>query len=89
MTMPDRRITCFFVDRDYRKMGLSIFALNGALDLIKDLGGGVIESYPQDTQGRKVSNSFLNNGTKHIFEKAGFSYESNKGKNHCIMRKTI
>lgn len=89
MTMPDWRITCIFVDRDFRKMGLSFFALNGALELIKDLGGGVIESYPQDTQEKKVSNSFLYNGTRQIFEKAGFSYEGHKGKNHCIMRKTI
>ena len=89
MTLPDWRITCIFVDRDYRKRGLSFFALNGALELIRDLGGGVIESYPQDTQGKKVSNSFLYNGTKEIFEKAGFHFEDKKGKNHCIMRKTI
>jgi hypothetical protein len=89
MTMPDWRITCFFVDRDHRKRGLSFIALNGALELIKNSGGGVVESYPQDTQGRKISNSFLYNGTRDIFEKAGFTYEGKKGKNHCIMRKTI
>jgi hypothetical protein len=89
MTMPDWRITCIFVDRDHRKKGLSFFALNGALELIRNLGGGVVESYPQDSQGRKISNSFLYNGTREIFEKAGFNYEGKKGKNHCIMRKTI
>lgn len=89
MTIPDWRITCIFVDRDCRKKGLSLFALNGALDLILGLGGGIVESYPQDTQGKKVSNSFLYNGTRTIFEQAGFSYEGDKGKNHCIMRKTI
>jgi hypothetical protein len=89
MTMPDWRITCIFVDKNYRKNGLSFFALNGALELIKNLGGGVVESYPQDTHGRKISNSFLYNGTRDIFEKAGFNYEGKKGKNHCIMRKTI
>lgn len=89
MTTPDWRITCIFVDRDYRKKDLSFVALSGALELIKNLGGGIVESYPQDTQGKKVSNSFLYNGTRQIFEKAGFSYESEKGKNHCIMRRTI
>ena len=69
--------------------GLSFAALNGALDLIRDLGGGIVESYPQDTQGKKTSNSFLYNSTRQIFERAGFSYEGKKGKNHCIMRKTI
>lgn len=89
MTIPDWRITCFFVDRDHRKKGLSFYALNGALELIKNLGGGVVESYPQDTQGKKISNSFLYNGTRDIFEKADFNYEGKKGKNHCIMRKMI
>lgn len=88
-TMPDWRITCIFVDRDFRKEGLSLFALNGALELIKDSGGGVVESYPQDSQGNKVSNSFLYNATRQVFEKAGFSYKGKKGKNHCIMRTTI
>jgi hypothetical protein len=89
MTMPDWRITCIFVDKDHRKKGLSLFALNGALELIRDLGGGVVESYPQDPQGKKISNSFLYNGTREIFEQSGFTYEGVKGKNHCIMRKTI
>jgi hypothetical protein len=89
MTRPDWRITCIFVDKDYRKSNLSFFALSGALELIENLGGGVVESDPQETRGRKVSNSFLYNGTRQIFERAGFSYEGKKGKNHCIVRKTI
>ena len=88
-TMPDWRITCIFVDKNSRKNGLSLTALNGALELIRGLGGGVVESYPQDTRGKKVSNSFLYNGTKQTFERAGFLHVGDKGKNHCIMRKTV
>jgi len=29
------------------------------------------------------------NGTRSLFERAGFSYVRHKGKNHCVMRKTI
>jgi GNAT superfamily N-acetyltransferase len=86
MTLPDWRITCFFVDKDYRKKGVSLFALQGALELIKAQGGGVVESYPQETQGKGISSSFLYNSTRQIFEQAGFQYEGHKGKNHCIMR---
>lgn len=89
MTMPDWRVTCIFVDKDYRKKNLSFIALNGALELIEKLGGGIVESYPHDTQGKKISNSFLYNGAIQIFERAGFKYEGEKGKNHCIMRKTV
>jgi GNAT superfamily N-acetyltransferase len=84
--LPDYRITCIFVDRDYRKKGISEFALKGALKLIKEAGGGIVESYPQDTKGMSVTSSFLYNSTRQIFENTGFKYIDTKGKNHCIMR---
>jgi ribosomal protein S18 acetylase RimI-like enzyme len=48
---PDYRLTCLFVDRDYRRRGVAAAAVRGALDLIAQAGGGVVEAYPQDTQG--------------------------------------
>jgi hypothetical protein len=39
--------------------------------------------------GRKINNPFLYNGTREIFESASFNYEGEKGKNLCIMRRTI
>jgi GNAT superfamily N-acetyltransferase len=90
ITQPaDYRLTCFFVDRDYRRSGVSEVALWGALDLIARAGGGVVEAFPQDTQGAKVSASFLYNGTRSLFEQAGFNYVQPKGKNHCVMRTTV
>lgn len=86
---PDYRITCFFVDRDYRRAGVAAEALRGALHLIAEAGGGVVEAYPQDTQGQRISASFLYNGTRSLFEQAGFVYERSKGKNHCVMRTTV
>ena len=38
--VPDYRITCVFVDRRYRRKGLSAVALQGALDLISEARGG-------------------------------------------------
>ena len=40
---PDYRLTCFFVDRNYRRQGVAAVALRGALDLIAKAGGGVVE----------------------------------------------
>jgi GNAT superfamily N-acetyltransferase len=87
--LPDYRLTCFFVDKKYRRQGLADVALGGALDLIAQAGGGVVEAYPQDTDGQKVSASFLYNATRSLFEQAGFSYIRSKGKNHCVMRMQI
>ena len=78
--LPDYRLTCFFVDREYRRKGVAAVALRGALDLIAATGGGVVEAYPHDTEGKKMSASFLYNGTRQMFEDAGFSYERPKGR---------
>jgi len=61
----------------------------GALDLIARAGGGRVEAYPQETPGQKVSASFLYNGTRSLFEQAGFSYDRSKGMKHCVMSKTV
>jgi len=85
----DYRITCFFVDRDYRRDGVAAAALQGALRLIAETGGGVVDGFPYETHGEKSNASFLYNGTRSLFEHAGFAYERPKGKNHCVMRAVI
>ena len=87
--LPDYRLTCFFVDKRYRRRGVAAVALGGALGLIAQAGGGVVEAYPQDTGGKKISASFLYSATRSLFEKAGFTFERPKGKNHTVMRKTV
>ena len=87
--LPDYRLTCFFIDKRYRRQGVSAVALRGALDLIAQAGGGVVEAYPQDTGGKQITASFLYNGTRSLFEQAGFTYDRPKGKNHCVMTTTV
>ena len=66
--------------------GVSAVALQGALDLISEAGGGVVEGYPHDTQGKKKS--VLYNGTRTLFERAGFTFVRSKGTGNCVMRRT-
>ncbi|NOT06190.1 MAG: GNAT family N-acetyltransferase [Anaerolineales bacterium] len=87
--LPDWRITCFFVDRDYRGKGVASIALNGALNEIARLGGGAVESYPQDVEGQSTSGSFLYNTTVSIFERQGFQRTRRLGKNHWVVTKVI
>lgn len=87
--LPDWRITCVFVDRKYRGRGVAHVAVAGAMEAIADAGGGTVETYPQDVNGKRVSASLLYNATRSLFEEAGFEYIRPKGKNHCIMRATI
>jgi len=84
------RITCFFVDRDHRRSGVAREALDGALELIAAAGGGEVVSFPNELPpGKRTSSSFLHNGTRTMFEKAGFEFERHLGKNKTVMRKTV
>lgn len=84
------RITCFFVDRDYRRRGVTLQALRGALDLIAQAGGGEVVSFPNIVEpGKRVSSSFLHNVTPGIFEQAGFTFERRLGKNKTVMRAVV
>jgi type IV secretory pathway VirD2 relaxase len=47
-------------------------ALGGAIEQIRKLGGGRVEGYPEDTEGRKASPTFLFNGALSTFERHGF-----------------
>jgi GNAT superfamily N-acetyltransferase len=87
--LPDWRITCFFVGRTHRHKGVADAALAGALGEIARLGGGEVESYPDDTAGRKVSGSFLNNVTVAMFERHGFERIRQIGKHRWVMRRRI
>ena len=87
---PDYRITCIFIARRRRRQGIAAVAVDGALELIATAGGGLVEAYPQDVpDGAKVSASFLFSGTRSLFEHAGFTYLRPKGKNHCVMSRTV
>ena len=87
--LPDWRITCFFVDGRQRRRGVAAAALDGALREIGRLGGGTVESYPEDSAGRKVSSSFLHNGTVALFEHHGFERTRRIGKHHWVVTKLV
>ncbi len=64
------RITCFVIDKRYRRRGVARLALIAALDSIRKNGGGLVEAYPviKTDQGP----NYMYSGTVSMFEKAGF-----------------
>jgi hypothetical protein len=88
--LPDYRITCILVERTQRRRGLAATALRGALELIAQAGGGLVEGYPHDTGGvRKKNSSFLYNGTRTMYEREGFTYDRPKGLGNCVMVREV
>ena len=88
---PDYRITCVFVDKRHRRQGVTEMAIQGALDQIARAGGGRVESYPHDLteQAKKMSSSFLYNGTRRLYERLGFTYDRPKGLKNCVMFRDV
>ena len=71
--LPEWRITCFFTGKGLRGRGVADAALGGAIAQIAGHGGGLVEGYPEETDDRKVSGSFLHTGPMAAFEKHGFT----------------
>jgi len=88
-TLPDWRITCFFVGKTHRGQGVAAIALKGALREIARLGGGTVESYPERVEGRSVSGSFLHNGSVAMFEREAFRLDRRIGKNRWVVSKVV
>lgn len=88
--VPDYRITCVFVESRHRREGLAEIAVRGALALIAEQGGGRVESYPHDLPpDKKMSSSFLYNGTRTMYERIGFEYDRPKGAGNCVMTTVV
>lgn len=85
----DWRITCLFTGRAHRGKGVAAAALQGALADIARLGGGLVEAFPEDTEGRKASASFLYNGSLAMFEAAGFTRARQIGKHKWVVNRRV
>ncbi len=87
--VPDYRVTCIFVDKGHRKQGLAKAALAGALELIAAQGGGIVEGYPHEVGEKRMNNSFVYNGTRAMYEQAGFEFIRTKGLKNTVMRRVV
>lgn len=70
--VPVWSIVCLVVRPGHRRNGVAATLLAGAIDYAAANGATVLESYPIDTDGRRVSGTLLFVGTTSMFERAGF-----------------
>ena len=79
------RITCFFVDKQYRRKSVSSFALDEILKRIKSQGGGIVEAYPV-TNFRALS---VWSGIVSMYTARGFQTVAQLGRSTYLVRKEI
>ena len=85
--LPDWRIGCCYVGKGHRRQGVSEAGVAGALELIRDLGGGTVEGYPEDAAS--VPAGFLYHGALATYEKLGFTRERQVGKHRWVVSKRV
>jgi len=79
------RITCFCVDKKYRKMKVAGVGLSAALESIRKKGGGTIEAFPVTRKGALAAWF----GTVSMFREQGFEVVAPFGKSNVLMRRKL
>jgi len=87
--LPDWRITCFFTGKGRRRRGVADAALRGALAEIARHGGGTVEGYPEETDDRALSGSFLHTGPMAAFENHGFTRTRPISPHRWVVTRTV
>ena len=81
-------ITCFFVSRPFRRRGVTVELLKGALEFARRGGAKIVEGYPVDPH-QEQADAFVYTGLASAFRKAGFTEVLRRSPTRPIMRRII
>lgn len=88
--LPDWRIGCIFTGKGHRRSGVARAAVAAALDAIKEAGGGLVEAYPEQVDGREPQRgAYFHTGPENLFEEFGFKRDRRIAKWRWVMRRRI
>jgi GNAT superfamily N-acetyltransferase len=79
-------ITCFVVRVGYRKRGIGAKLVLAAIEHARANGARLVEGYPTDASGKKMSSADLYRGTVSMFEAAGFTRHEHPAPTRATMR---
>jgi GNAT superfamily N-acetyltransferase len=82
-------IPCFFIDRNFRRKGLSVALLKGAIAYAKKRKIEILEAYPVIPTKKSWPDSFLWVGLYKSFERAGFEVVDRTSKSRPTVRRCI
>lgn len=87
---PDWRIGCIFTGKGHRREGVARAAVAAALDAIEEAGGGLVEAYPEQVEGRDPQRgSYFHTGPETLFEEFGFERDRRIAKWRWVMRRRV
>ena len=79
-------IPCFFIDKNFRRNGVSVELLKGVIRYAKENGIKIIEAYPTIPTKENLPDSFAWIGLYKSFERAGFEIVDRTSKNRPMVR---
>lgn len=79
-------ITCFFVDKQFRRMGVSVALLKGVIAIARRQKIKIIEAYPTIPTQPTLPDSFAWIGLYKSFERAGFEIADRTSKSRPMVR---
>ncbi len=80
-------VSCFLIDKRFRRDGLSVMLLDAATQWAFDRGASVVEGYPIDTPKAKYPPVYAWTGFVGTFRAAGFVEVARRSPTRPIMRK--
>ncbi|MCL1632624.1 GNAT family N-acetyltransferase [Sporolactobacillus sp. CPB3-1] len=84
--LPVWSITCFFIAKTHRRMGLSAELIQAAVRYGMLQGAPIIEAYPEYPYDSNVPDAFLWKGVPSVFRRAGFTETVRHSKWKLMMR---
>jgi hypothetical protein len=88
--LPEWRIGCVFTGNGHRRHGVARAGLAAALSAISKAGGGTVEAYPEQLDGRGPQRgAYLHTGPEDLFEEFGFVRDRRIAKWRWVMRVTV
>nr|WP_272214436.1 GNAT family N-acetyltransferase [Marinicella sp. W31]MDC2880045.1 GNAT family N-acetyltransferase [Marinicella sp. W31] len=82
-------VSCFLVDKRFRRQGLSLKLLNAAVDWARVRGAAIVEGYPIDTPRTKYPAVYAWTGFIGTFRSVGFIEVARRSDTRPIMRKQL
>jgi GNAT superfamily N-acetyltransferase len=82
-------VTCFYVDKKFRKQGVTVTLLKEVLKYVSLKGGRIVEGYPVEVVGEKAPDPFIFTGTASAFKQAGFVEVARRSATRPIFRYII
>ena len=79
-------VVCFYINKNYRRKGLTLELLNAAKKYVKIKKGKIIEGYPVEPNSGKTADVFAWTGLAAAFLKAGFNEVERRSETRPIMR---